>query len=301
MTLNRGALVSAFLLIGCASTPPPKELVDARAAFGQAQSGKAGQLTPVPVHDAKLALDAAEQSFEKDAESDRTRDLAYVALRKAELANAQGLIASETAEKEQATRDIAQIQAQGLAKAQAGMQAAQAGMQAAQAEVSKTKAQLTMTAEQLAAEKKARAEAEKRARDAMDKLAVAAALAVKEEARGTVITIPGSVLFPSNKYDLLPAAREKLNQVALALKNQEDHKMVVEGHTDSQGTEASNMELSQKRAQSVRDYLVSNGVPADKISASGLGQGRPVADNKTADGRANNRRVEIVVQPLEKR
>jgi outer membrane protein OmpA-like peptidoglycan-associated protein len=77
--------------------------------------------------------------------------------------------------------------------------------------------------------------------------------------------------------------------------------MIVEGHTDSQGSEASNQELSQRRAQSVRDYLVSRGVPNDIISATGVGQHRPVSDNTTATGRANNRRVEIIVQPVEKR
>jgi outer membrane protein OmpA-like peptidoglycan-associated protein len=301
MTWSQGSLFAAVLLMGCASMPPPKELVNARAALQQAQTGSAGQLTPVPVHDARLALDAAEQAYQQDGSSSRARDLAYVALRKAELANAQGTIAAEVAQKEQATRDLAQLQAQGLTRAQAGMQAAQAGMQAAQGELSKTKVQLNMTADQLVAEKKAREDAEKRARDAMDKLAVAAALAVKEEPRGTVITIPGSVLFASNKYDLLAAARDKLNHVADALKNQEDHKMVVEGHTDSQGSETSNMELSQKRAQSVRDYLVSRGVSSEKISATGLGQSRPMADNTSAEGRANNRRVEIIVQPSEKR
>ena len=77
--------------------------------------------------------------------------------------------------------------------------------------------------------------------------------------------------------------------------------MVVEGHTDSQGSESSNMELSERRAQSVRDYVVSRGVPSDMITAKGVGQHRPVSDNTTAAGRANNRRVEIIVQPIEKR
>jgi outer membrane protein OmpA-like peptidoglycan-associated protein len=77
--------------------------------------------------------------------------------------------------------------------------------------------------------------------------------------------------------------------------------MVVEGHTDSQGKESENIELGTKRAQAVRDYIVSRGVAADKISSTGIGQARPIADNKTAEGRAQNRRVEIIVQPLEKR
>ena len=168
------------------------------------------------------------------------------------------------------------------------------GLQKAQGELTQTRQQLAAAGEKLAMETKARQEAEKRARDAMDKLAIAAAQ-VKEEPRGTVITLSGNVLFPTAKWDLLPGAREKLDAVADALKNQTDHKMVVEGHTDAQGSESSNQELSQRRAQSVRDYLVSRGVPNDMISAVGVGQHRPVSDNTTAAGRANNRRVEIII------
>lgn len=301
MMWSRTALFFSTFLFGCAAALPPQELVDARASFNRAQASKAPELTPVPLHEAKLSLDAAEQAFQEDPNSDRTRNLAYVADRKARLAESQGNTALAIQQKEQGQRDMGQVQAQKLAQAQAGMQQAQAGLAAAQGELNKTKTQLNMTADQLAAEKKARQEAEKRAKDAMDKLAVAAALAVKDEPRGTVITIPGSVLFASNKYDLLAPAREKLDRVADALKNQEDRKMVVEGHTDSQGTEQANMELSQNRAQSVRDYLVSKGVPSEKISATGLGQTRPIADNKSPEGRANNRRVEIIVQPVEAR
>src|SRR5262249_15681687 len=139
------------------------------------------------------------------------------------------------------------------------------GLKKAQGELSKTRQQLANTGQKLEAagqqlqqagqaleaQKKARSEAEKRARDAMDKLACAGALAVKAEPRGTVITISGNVIFASGKAELIPAAQKQLLTVAQALKDSEDHKMVVEGHTDSQGTEASNMDLSQRRAQSV--------------------------------------------------
>ena len=74
---------------------------------------------------------------------------------------------------------------------------------------------------------------------------------------------------------------------------------MVEGHTDSQGSDAFNQELYQARAQSVRDYLVSRGVPNDRIKAQGLGPSRPVADNEWVEGCANNRRVEIIVQTIE--
>ena len=113
-----------------------------------------------------------------------------------------------------------------------------------------------------------------------------------------VITLSGSVLFASDKSDLLPAAQAKLNEVANALtKEDPTSKMVVEGHTDSQGTAAHNQDLSQRRAQSVRDYLVSRGIASDRVTAQGFGLTRSIADNNSPEGRANNRRVEIVVQP----
>lgn len=119
---------------------------------------------------------------------------------------------------------------------------------------------------------------------------------VKEESRGMVITLSGAVLFTSGKSDLLPIARDKLDKVAEVLQEQDPNKkFVVEGHTDSVGSEENNRRLSQDRADAVRSYLVSRGVPASQISAVGKGESSPVADNKTPDGRANNRRVEIVV------
>jgi len=127
---------------------------------------------------------------------------------------------------------------------------------------------------------------------------LAAVAAVKEEARGMVITLSGSVLFASGKYALLNTAMTKLDQVAEALKAQDaDKRMVVEGHTDSQGSDKVNQPLSLNRGNAVRDYLVTRGVAAEKITAVGLGSSRPLVDNKSAENRANNRRVEIIVSP----
>lgn len=110
-----------------------------------------------------------------------------------------------------------------------------------------------------------------------------------------------SVLFASAKYALLPEALVKLNDVAKALTEQDPAAtMVVEGHTDSQGASSFNQELSQNRAEAVRAYLVSHGIASDRVTAQGLGSTRPIADNASAEGRANNRRVEIVVQPSAK-
>jgi outer membrane protein OmpA-like peptidoglycan-associated protein len=121
-----------------------------------------------------------------------------------------------------------------------------------------------------------------------------AKLAAKDEARGTIITLSGSVLFRSNDSALLPAALTRLDQVAEALVAK-GQRVTVEGYTDSRGSQSTNMSLSQRRADSVRSYLVTRGFPTEKIEARGMGPDRPIADNTSAEGRANNRRVEIVI------
>jgi outer membrane protein OmpA-like peptidoglycan-associated protein len=111
-----------------------------------------------------------------------------------------------------------------------------------------------------------------------------------------VITLSGQVLFVTGKAELLPAAQDQLTVVAKALQDQgEIRPIVVEGYTDSVGSESNNLKLSQDRANAVRNFLISKGLPSDKLSAVGKGKSSPVASNDTADGRANNRRVEIVV------
>jgi outer membrane protein OmpA-like peptidoglycan-associated protein len=121
---------------------------------------------------------------------------------------------------------------------------------------------------------------------------------VKEEARGLVITLSGSVLFASGKSALLPDARSRLDQVSEVLLTTRERTLLIEGHTDSQGSEGSNVTLSQNRANAVREYILSRGYGADLVKAVGLGESNPVADNGNAEGRANNRRVEIIIQPL---
>jgi outer membrane protein OmpA-like peptidoglycan-associated protein len=147
--------------------------------------------------------------------------------------------------------------------------------------------------EQLAAEQNARIAAEKRTAAALADLAKLAA--VKEEARGLVITLSGSVFFASNKSELLPSAQLRLNQVVEALLATKERTLIIEGHTDSQGSSGYNQELSQQRAETVRTYIISRGYSADLIQAHGIGKDRPVADNDSAECRANNRRVEIIV------
>ena len=265
----------AASVVGCATSSPPQNLIDARASYDRARNGPAAQLDPAGLHTAKESLDAAEQWFVNDGDSPETRDMAYAAIRRSEIAEA-------TARARQADRDRRELVAQ---------------MQATQAQaLTTTSAELGHAKQQLQEEERKRAEAERRAAQIAADLARIAS--VKQEPRGMVITLSGSVLFASGKSELLPAAQAKLNDVANALSKQDpDSKIVVEGHTDSQGPASFNQDLSQKRAESVRGYLISHGIASDRITAQGFGPQRPVADNATAEGRADNRRVEIVVQP----
>jgi len=285
IAMKKLSLASVLVLVGCGSTLPPKELVDARAAYQSAAKGPAAQQSPAELHTAKQALDQAERSFSDDGDSPATKDYAYVAIRRSQIAEASALTLIAQKDREAADRDYQNLTGEQL--------------RSAQRELSTTKQNLEKTSEQLAAEKAAREAAEKKAAQALADLQKIAA--VKQESRGMVITLSGSVLFASNESTLLPAAILKLNEVADALiKGNPDSNITVEGHTDSQGQRQYNMDLAKKRADAVRDQLVARGVAADRIHSSGVGPDRPIADNKTAEGRANNRRVEIIVEPAKK-
>jgi len=284
-----GLFIALAGLAGCASAIAPPELVSARTVYDRASKGPAATLNPTDLHTAKESLDAAEQSFANEGDSQVTRDLSYTAERRTETAESRARAMQALSEKEQV---ISQMHAK--TEVQAKMTAEQ--LARANQQLANKDQALQAQGAQLQTEVQRRQEAEKRAAQAASDLAKLAA--VKQEPRGMVITLSGAVLFTSGKSDLLPAAQLKLNDVAKALIEQDpDSKMVVEGHTDSQGAAAANQELSQKRAQAVRDYLVSRGIAGDRITAQGYGQTRPVGENNSPEGRANNRRVEIVVQP----
>jgi len=245
------------LFAGCA-TVAPNELVNVRSAYQNASAGPAEQLAPAELHKAHEALVLAEQSFLKEPDSQKTKDLAYVAQRKSEQAGALGAMAAVKASKDKADADF----------------------QKQQAEILQAKQDLR--------------DSEKRTADALAELAKIAT--VKEEERGLVVTLTGSILFRSAKSTLLSSAQVKLDQVVNALLAVRARNLIVEGHTDSRGSELYNQGLSQRRADAVRDYLVQRGYPADRIQARGKGEGNPIANNASPEGRANNRRVEIVIE-----
>jgi outer membrane protein OmpA-like peptidoglycan-associated protein len=263
---------AGLFLLGCASTPP-QELVDARAAYKRAASGPAAELNPAQLHVAKQTLALAEQAFDDEGASFRARDRAYVAMRKAQLAEVQ-------ARTLQAEREAAQWRHQAEVSEQRML--ARARQQASRAK------------EELSTAREQTREAERRAQEALQKLERIGK--VSQDSRGNVISLSGSLLFRTGKSTLTPVAKRHLSQVADALKDTDPSTTIlIEGHTDSTGSEELNQRLSTQRAETVRRYLIMRGIDRERIEAEGFGESRPIADNSTPEGRAINRRVEIVL------
>lgn len=112
---------------------------------------------------------------------------------------------------------------------------------------------------------------------------------------GIKFTLASDVLFPSNSSYLTDGAKVELTKLSKILKQDNSKRIRVDGHTDATGEEKYNVWLSEKRAASVKKFLEDSGISGSRISTKGLGPSKPVADNKTADGRQKNRRVEVII------
>jgi outer membrane protein OmpA-like peptidoglycan-associated protein len=231
---------------------------------------------------------AAAKAQTRNAETD-------AAAAKAQTRNAEADAADAVrgrAEAERQTReaqDTAQKAAMAQAQAELTSASAQQQQQAAQAESDRNRAAAAASDQQL--QQAVREREELRARLLQQFNAI---LETRDTARGLVVNM-SDVLFDSGKYTLRPAAREKLAKISGIVLAYPSLKLAVEGNTDSVGSEAFNQELSENRAGSVRDYLVKQGIPTASVTSRGLGKTQPVASNDTAEGRQQNRRVELVV------
>lgn len=267
------AATLSVLAAGCATMVPPPELIEARSTFGRVSKGQAAVLKPGDVLEAKEQLERAEKSYVAEGDSEATRDSAYIATRKSLFAES-----SATTEANQKAQRASEVKAE----------------QMRVFTLIATKNQLSNTQQALDVEQAARASAERRA--ALYVAALKKIGSVRTDNRGVVITLSGGVLFKTDKFALLPAAKTQLDEVAATLlKNSPEATITVGGHTDNEGGDVHNQELSEKRAQAVADYLVSKGLSKERVVARGFGEGSPIADNASGEGRAQNRRVEIVV------
>jgi outer membrane protein OmpA-like peptidoglycan-associated protein len=218
------------------------------------------------------AADEARRRAQSDAEraaADQARMQADEARKLAEQAQAAAMAASAQAEKDRA--------------------AALAQQQAAQAETEKARLAAQQANSALQQSEAEKAEMRRRLLAQFN-----AILETRDSARGLIVNM-SDVLFDFNQSTLKPGAREKLAKVSGILLAYPGLRVAIEGHTDSIGSDEYNQTLSEKRASSVRDYLVAQGISMNNLTAMGMGKGSPVASNDNAAGRQQNRRVEMVV------
>jgi outer membrane protein OmpA-like peptidoglycan-associated protein len=291
----------------------PLDLLEARNAVAIAKAAGAEQYANGSIMKAEDMLQRAEDYYQRKqgrtpigtaarGATQMAEDARVLALRKKEqereaavrqaAADAQAKAEADSAAAQQHAAE-AQAQAEEDARRRAAAEQQQAAALAAQQQ-----AQAQAAAAQAAAADSDRQKQEAiRQKEEMRARLLAQlnqVLQTRDTARGLIVSMP-DVLFDFNKYSLKPEARERLARISGIILAYPDLKLAIEGYTDSIGTEDYNQTLSEKRADSVRGYLISSGVKPDSVSATGLGKANPVADNSTALGRKLNRRVEMIV------
>ncbi|MDQ2834458.1 MAG: OmpA family protein [Acidobacteriota bacterium] len=270
----------------------PLELYQANNAIRIAQTAGADKYAPEIMHEAMQDLQNA-TDIDRNKKPDRKMEITYArqAVQRAE--DARLVTLRKQASERQYNAEMAKRNAQSQSQ-QSQLDAERA--RAAQAEADAERAR----AEAAAAEAQARAvAANKNANDANQvrerlRAQLNSVLATSETARGLIVNM-SDVLFDTGKYTLKPETKISLAKVAGILQAYPGLKLQVEGYTDSVGSDEFNQKLSENRADSVRDFLITQGVHTENITATGYGKNKPVADNSTAQGRAQNRRVNLVV------
>ena len=294
----------------------PLELYEAENAVQIAVAGGAEKYASDSIATAKTALQNAEGFDVKH--KDRKQEITYAreavqAAEDARIITIRKIKAEDEAAEAKARADAEQ--AAKVAQDQAQQEAAQRAQAEAAAEEAKARAESARAAREQAEAQAAQAAAQAQAAQAQAQAAQQQAAAAQQQeqqmrdrlkqqlnqvlqtrdtARGLIVSMP-DVLFDFNKYSLKSEAREKLAKVSGILLAYPDLKVHVEGYTDSIGSDEYNQKLSEERAGSVRDYLVAQSVPDQDVTSQGFGKTHPVADNSTSSGRAQNRRVQLVV------
>jgi outer membrane protein OmpA-like peptidoglycan-associated protein len=300
-------VLACALLAGCAPPMKNADLEKAQAAFASAK------MDPVVVKNAPLGLKTAETSlqtaeglWEADAEPAEVSHHAYLALQRTAIANetAKQKVAEESIDAASSDRakvlleartseaELAHMQAQLSAQeAQEATRAAELARQQAQEQTALLAAKTTEVEE---AAEEARA-AQLRAQQL--EAEVSQLQAIKSD-RGLVITL-GDVLFDTGKAELKGGAVVTISKISDFMKTYPTRKLLVEGFTDSRGPDAYNLDLSERRANTVRAALIASGVETERIAVRGYGESFPVASNETAEGRQLNRRVEVIISDEE--
>lgn len=246
-----------------------------KAAEESANAATLAEKKAAAEREAKARADAAAETLRRQ-QADQARAEAEAAKADAERMKQQAEQAAQEAARQKQEAEAAR------AAAQAQQQAAVEQQKAAEAEAEKAR--------------QAAAQAEKEKADLRAQLLAQlnSILQTQDSARGLIVNM-SDVLFDTGKYTLKPATREKLAKISGIVLAHPGLNLQIEGHTDSVGSDDLNQQLSERRADSVRDFLAEQGVPGSAMSAKGFGKTQPVASNDTTEGRQKNRRVELVV------
>lgn len=312
------APAAAVLLAACATVPVTSPALDeARALYDRAAGdADAARSAPLELRSAQQALTQGEAALKSGEDMATIEHYAYLArqrsataLQAGEIAKAEQAVAASAsernrilmqarsreaeqallrAEQERAASERARMQAQASsADAEAARQAAERDRMQAQASSAEAEAARKAAEAQLAAAQAAEAKAARLQRQLTE-------LEAKQTERGMVLTL-GDVLFDSGQAELKAGAFSTIDRLATFMRENPERTLVVEGYTDSVGSDAYNLSLSQRRADAVRAALLARGIDGSRITTSGMGKANPVAGNDTAAGRQRNRRVEIVI------
>lgn len=288
-----GATAPIFM-VACTSAPDKFTGADpVRARLSQLESNETlAYQAPMAIKEARSAVLAAEQRQKDPAVSEH---LIFIAERKVDIAEAESQqhYLEEQRSKLSAQRDSMQL----MARTQESKRAKTAANQAEQ-KASEAQRQARLAQSDAATAQQLMNQAEQESADAKQKLTEMQQqleeLDARQEARGTVVTL-GDVLFDFAKADINPAALSHLGKLASFLNSNIDRDVTIEGHTDNAGADDFNLQLSQRRADAVKDYLQSQGVAGARLQTTGKGSEFPVTDNSTAAKRQQNRRVEVVI------
>lgn len=277
-------LVGAALLAGCAGSPkgPPPELVRIQTHLEQLRADpRIAPLADKELREAQVAVDTLERDGRR-MDDDLFDHNIYLADRLVQIAEAEGL--GRYAEQRAVTlgRERETLLLDSRTR-EADMARARAEAERRAAEMARDDAMM------------ARTDAERAMLELEATRARLAELEARQTERGLVVTL-GDVLFEVDRAELKPGATARLANLVDVLRENPASTIAIEGHTDSTGDDAYNLSLSQRRADSVKAYLVSQGIDTMRITARGLGEGVPVASNNDAAGRQQNRRVEVVIQ-----
>ncbi len=283
----------------------PLELYEAENAVQIASAAGADKYASDSMNTAKTALQNAQDMDIRKGERKQVITFAREAVQAAEdarIITIRKIKAEDEEAQRQARRDAedAAKQSQAAAEQEAARRTqADAAAKESEARAAEARAAQQESDARAAQARAAQQAAEQSARQAEQtrerlKNQLNQVLQTRETARGLIVNL-SDVLFDFNKYTLKPDAREKLAKVSGILLAYPDLKLQVEGYTDNIGSEEYNQKLSEERANGVRDYLVSQSVPDENVSARGFGKTHFIADNSTNAGRAQNRRVELVV------